>query len=60
MARCADHAIGRSAEPKKKIAVQCPEANQGGREEEENGLGISDRKPERLHSAKTCGGATTG
>jgi hypothetical protein len=33
--------------------VQRPEANEGGREEEEKGLRISLREPERLHGLKT-------
>ena len=39
----------------KEGAVQRPEANQGGREEEEKGLRISLREPERLHGTKTEG-----
>jgi len=35
--------------------VQRPEANEGGREEEEKCLRISVRKPERLHGSKTVG-----
>jgi hypothetical protein len=33
--------------------VQRPEANEGGREEEEKGLRISRRRSERLHGHKT-------
>jgi hypothetical protein len=36
----------------KEGAVQRPEANEGGREEEEKGLRISLREPERLHGTK--------
>ena len=41
-----------------KSAVQRPETNEGGREEEEMGLGISSRKSERLHGFKNwaCAG----
>ena len=49
---CAAHAESRPPAAGKKSAVQRPETNKGGREEEETGLRVSARKSGRLHGAK--------